>query len=387
MTNPMDIRPLVDAGSDTLARYHYQAEVILPYCLACALGDEIITVIPEHLEDVALETSDKWRFIQVKTKDPETGLWKLSNLLGPGGALNSLHRTFQQTREAKIQLELILEGTPSRDNPIQCLKFNGDHEDTKLISEVSKALKITTTDASEFISHVILGKSPAPRQNIMATNIQLLYAQNRELTYTEVDSIYERLVAEIERAMRAEQLGPEWPRYIINPANDVSEEARKLAAKKLTKVRLREIVKPLLSPEKQLLKRITDSTSESISLLERKLANGGATKEIINSAGRLHANAQSYIFSRQAMSMYSSEAPIEDLNVRLETYVSAKNALYKSSPTPAIETWNALLGEFTANPSKIDPNNIMKADPMLLLGQVCELADSCLVDWGIANAR
>jgi len=386
MTDLSKIDPQVDAGSDTLARYHYQAEVTLPFCLSCALDDEIITVIPEHLEDVALETRGKWRFVQIKSKDPELGLWKLSDLLGSKGALRSMYRTFQQTRGAPVQLELILEGAPKKDDSIQCLKSDGDHRDVKLITAVSKAFNISSEEAYEFVNCVTLGKPPAPRQDIKAANLQLMNVQNRALNYAEVESIYERLIGDIERAMRAEPLGLEWPRYVINAESGTSDISQKLNAKRLTKEHLKQIVKPLLSPPRQLLKRITDTTSDFISLLERKLMIGGATPELIDHARNLHANAQMRMYNLQAMSIYSDEEIVEDLNIRLQNYVSAKKALYKTSPTPAIDTWSALLSEFSANPSVVDPDRVMYADPLLLLGQVCALADLCIVDWGLADA-
>ena len=76
-----------DWGSDTLMRFRYQAEVTLPYCLSVLTSqNKILAVIPEHLEDIALKTDDGWRFLQVKTRDPERGLWKASELFTKKGA-------------------------------------------------------------------------------------------------------------------------------------------------------------------------------------------------------------------------------------------------------------------------------------------------------------
>ena len=65
-----------DWGADTIDRFRYQAEVTLPYCLAVVTRNKgILAVLPEHLEDIALQTDQSWRFLQVKSRNPERGLW------------------------------------------------------------------------------------------------------------------------------------------------------------------------------------------------------------------------------------------------------------------------------------------------------------------------
>ena len=92
-----------DWGSDTFARFRYQAEATLPYCLSLVSShSDIQAVIPEHLEDIAIKTDSGWRFLQVKTRNPERGLWGASDLLSKkGGALRSLYRTYLLTKHEK----------------------------------------------------------------------------------------------------------------------------------------------------------------------------------------------------------------------------------------------------------------------------------------------
>src|SRR5205823_4553249 len=105
--NEMTFNP-AEIGTNTLQRFRYQAEVTLPYCVYCALGQDIVSVIPEYLEDIALEYPGYWRFIQVKSRDPERPLWRLQDLLvESGGALRSLHRTHLQTKEKNASLEIL----------------------------------------------------------------------------------------------------------------------------------------------------------------------------------------------------------------------------------------------------------------------------------------
>ena len=387
MNDPKDILPLVDSGSDTFARFRYQAEVALPYCLHCALSDDIISVVMEHLEDIAIEYVDKWRFIQVKSRNNELGPWKLNDLVKPGGALYSLHRTERQIHRAVASLEIVLEGAIRPRDPIQFLKDDGDHSNLKLISTVARKMDVDQAETQEFLRRVVLVKPPISRDGIKESNIALMHDQNPQLSRIQVVPLYENLISEIERAMRADPLGLSWPSYVLHPEDAPSEVSAKLNAKRLTRDHLRRIIGPLMSPPRPLLMRLTDATSASISALERKLAEGGATAEIIYAARNLRANAEMHMLQLQTSDLFPRDIAIDDLNQRLLTYAVTKHPLYSGSPKPANGIWNDLLVELTANPSNIDRNNLMSSDPMLLLGQICELSNNCLVDWGIANAQ
>lgn len=387
MIDPLNIMPAIDAGSDSFARFRYQAEVTLPFCLRCALNDDIVSVIPEHLEDIAIETEDKWRFLQVKSRNPERDLWKLSDLIEPGGALHSLYRTYKSAQDINLSLELVLEGAVKPRNEIEYLRSDGDHKNLALISSVADGLSINGEEAGAFLAHVVLSRPPVARTNIRDSNLRLMHEQNPSLSHNVVVQVYEKLIAEIERAMRAEPIGIDWPRYVIHPDHAIPDLITKINAKRLTRSYLQQIVVNLTLPATTLLKRITESDSTSVSLLERKLAEGGATDAIIENARYLRSNAQIRLFDFQSRSLFPPDDLINDLNLRLQTYITSKNALHISSPNPAIMTWNSLLSEFSNNASSIDSNKVMNADPMLLLGQVCELSNACLVDWGASNAQ
>ena len=141
--------PDKDRGSDTLARFRYQAEVTLPYCVAAILGEnDIVAVIPEHLEDIALETTTGWRFLQVKSRDPERGLWTAGDLFAKkGGALRSLYRTYLLTEGEEYSLELVLEGAVKTDNPIGALR--PDQDRSRLVPMVMEKLGATQASAED----------------------------------------------------------------------------------------------------------------------------------------------------------------------------------------------------------------------------------------------
>jgi hypothetical protein len=198
--------------------------------------------------------------------------------------------------------------------------------------------------------------------------------------------IYESLMSEVERAMRAESIGPNWPAYVTRHSDGDRDKQERLKAKRLTRELLIRKVAPLSSPPKKLLTKAVDSTTAHISPLETKLSMGGATDAIIQLARDLRASSQAHLFDYQATHLFANEDLIADLNQRLKVYAVSKAAQYASADKPAINVWNSLLTELTANAAGIDLQGIMNEDPMLLLGQICDLSDNCVVDWGHAHA-
>ena len=385
MSDILRTQPLVDTGSDVFSRYRYQADITLPFCLRCAVTGDIICVIPEHLEDIALQTNSGWRFIQVKSRNPERRPWGLLDLLSSDGALRSLFRTHTQTLDVNASLEILLEGAVRTKDPISFLRSEADHSNEELIAATVQSLGIEKDEAQEFLARVTLLQPPVPRPQVSDANLLLIQQQNPTLTLQEASDIYNRLMSEIERAMRAEPLGVKWPTYVIDPNPEVSE---RLKAKMLTRPHLQRIVGPLSQAASHyLLRRITDSITTTVSVLERKMREGGATDRIIEHARALRANAQLRLLTLQARSLYTQDNLIADLEQRLEIYVIAKQEGRIASSTPALDLWRALLDDFNAHAAVIDANRIMDADPMLLLGHVCELSDRCIVNWGVAHAH
>ena len=182
-----------DAGSDTLARFRYQAEVTLPYCVSALLFEnDIEAVIAEHLEDVALKTKTGWRFLQVKSRNPERGLWRAADLLAKkGGALRSLYRTYLLTEGEDHSLELVLEGAVKTDDAIRTLR--PDQDRSQLVPMVMDKLKATQASAEDFLRRVILNESASHRTDIHATNARLLHQHAPPLTQPELEALHRAL--------------------------------------------------------------------------------------------------------------------------------------------------------------------------------------------------
>ena len=302
-----------DWGSDTLSRFRYQAEATLPYCLSMlSSNDGILAVIPEYLEDIALETECGWRFLQVKTRNPERGLWTVSHLFSrKGGALRSLYRTYLLTKPEKPSLELLLEGAVKTQDPIQALYPRQDRD--PLVSKVVENFGATRAEAEDFLGLVTLNDSLTDRAAIHATNGRLIHEKARSLTQPELEALHTSLLSEIERAMRCEPLGPWWPRSIIHPNRRSTLDAERLRYKTLDPPRLSQIAASLSQEERPLLRRFVEPTGRAGSPLVQKLLSGGAPQTIIDDARTLRANAMRQHFVRDSLNLEDQSAVLNDL--------------------------------------------------------------------------
>lgn len=371
-----------DAGSDTLARFRYQAEVTLPYCVSTLLSlNEIEAVVAEHMEDIAVKTTTGWRFLQVKSRNPERGVWTAAALFAKkGGALRSLFRTYSLTAGEDHSLELVLEGAVKTGNPIRALRKGQDR--TPLVPMVMKRLKATQATAEDFLRRVTLNESPSYRTDIHATNSRLLHQHAPSLTQPELEALHEALLSEIEKAMRCDALSPLWPRSVVQPERRSGEMEERLRAKTLDAERLSRIAASLTNAGRPLLKRLVEPGGGPVSALVQKLVLGGATPALIDRARNLQANARHHRFVRAAQKVASDDALVTDLHERLGTYADTAVAMHASSPQPAVRIWRDLLETFGRDAEEIDRHKLVRADPMLLMGESCILSDECVFDWG-----
>ena len=371
-----------DWGSDTLARFRYQAEVTLPYCLSVLSSqNDILAVIPEHLEDIALQTTNGWRFLQVKTRNPERGLWTASDLFTKkGGALRSLYRTYRLTIGEDHPLELLLEGAVKTNDPI-CMLYPGEDR-SQLEAMVLDKLSSCRESAKDFLRRVILNESVFHRSAIHATNARLLHELAPSLTHPELEALHNSFLTEIEKAMRCDPFGALWPRSIVHPLKRSSTFEDRLRAKTLDAERLSAIAAPLTQVERPLLKRFVESGSRSVTPLTQKLVLGGAPPAIVERARSLQANAHHQRFVRASQNIANENDVLSDLHERLLTYAQTATAFQESSDTPALQMWRELLEKFDRHAGQIDRHNLVGADPLLLMGETCILSDECAFGWG-----
>ena len=377
--------PPDDTGSQTLQRFRYQAKVAFPYVLSCGLGGDEISVVPEHYEDLAIQYAERWRLVQIKSRDASRGMWTLSDLLASdGGALRSLYRAFTAMAETEATYELLLELPVSPHSLLHRLAGESTTDVHKLGSKVATALKIDASRARLFLARVRLLDPLPGRDHIDGVNLRLLLAHAPHLPAGACQRIYVAALDKIESAMRAESVGVPWPKYLALDATQRS--AQVLAAKTLSRDVCEELFDGLSPPANRLLRRAVDHPSRRATTLETKMVLGGAPNTIVESAIRLRALAVATSYETACASNPDSGAYLEDLLERLYHRTIAIVEKHRATPYPATAIWNELMSVAAAEAAALDPNNLVGKDQMLLIGHVCELSDECRTGWGGPDA-
>lgn len=355
---------------------------MFPLCLYAATGNEIQNIYAEHIEDVAIELNDRWRFLQIKTRDPGLGPWTLSDVMAKGGAIHSLWRAYAAVGdEIAATYELHLEGHLRTGDAIHYMRSANGRGDEVLITRVRNAVKAGDAEVRAFCARLDVKRLPV-RASIASNNLRVLGDHAPSLSFGELRDLYERVIAALQSAMTAGRLEERWHAEVMG--NGSSENAELLASKRITRTRAGELLDRVSGGPRPLLRRIIETSPEP-SVLEQKLIAGGATLALIGDAKELRANASirrmEYLASTSDGDQY-----LEDLRQRLRIAANGLVAEHSPAPKVAAVVWNRLRTELTASAAITDHQRIFGQDPHLLLGEVCELADECVTDWGRDDA-
>lgn len=385
--NDLDAVPDPDeSGTDTAIRYSYQAHAAFMHCMNCALVGTVISVSPERLEDLLLEEAQRWRFVQVKTRDAGYGAWLFGDLLSDNGALRSIIRTHQALADfddgRDIVYEVHLEGAAKRGDDIELLLVpHGTGATDDMIARCAKRLKVDEDLARAVLSRTAVRDQLTPRELIRDTNIRYLqrYAPNIVPSITE--SVYDSVVDLAESAMRGELLADSWPHCVMRPDEASDELKLKVAGKRLTEELLRPLFEPLHDGNAALLALVTDEALLRASDLDRKLVAAGASGPLRGNAKQLRANATRAVFEANAGSLTDITANLADLDIRLLVAAQSIEQITTAVP-PADAVWSEVLDRFAQQRDTLDPRNVLGRDPMFLAGRLCELSDLCKFGWG-----
>jgi hypothetical protein len=382
--DPLELAAPDDTGSITFARYHYQALVAVPFCIDCACRGKVLSVVAEHIEDIAVETGSGWRFIQVKTRDPELGPWRLAYLLQKGGALHSLARSHRILKDTECTLEVHLEGAVAHDDDLRALYDDTSLGFEKCRQRLREGLPMSEEDLDTFLPRLRIHPNLPSRHNIAQANIGYLAdIAPSDLGYAQLKTIHDRLVDTISHAMTGPHTREYYPQSIVDPASCPSAIRTHVDAKRLRPETLAPLLHPLTLQPRPLLSRIVDRDSSTPTALEQKLIAGGAPQEIVDDAKSLRANAA--IRKIEILAAGTMESQLDSLDESLRIRANAAVASHANSPQPAANIWNALLDSLTRHAATLDPQRVFGQVPELLLGEICELSDRCLVDWGKAR--
>lgn len=383
MNNLLSQTPPDDTGTDTLKRFRYQAQLALPFCLACARQEKVLSVIMEHFEDIVLEYEDYWQFIQVKSRNSDQGDWNFSQTIE---ALKSLYRAFQSTSGISARYSLFLEGNLSPKNELKVLASSNPTVNSPLLKKVAEELEIDEPECKAFLELVIIHPGQTSRTNITAHNIRLIGQISSHTSAREIEALEQRLTDEILRAMSCDRLENLLYDYILQASAIEEADKAKVDSKRLTADSITAILGSFSLDAYPLLLRITDLHAPLPSNLEKKLIAGGATDRIINDAKNLRANASIRESEILASGFLNEDKKIIDVQIRLETLTNSIVEHHEDSEKPAKTIWREVLDELTKKNESVDPNRIYKQDPYLLLGAICGLSDECRIDWGVKIA-
>lgn len=354
----------------------------------CGAGHGVTAVICEHIEDVCVEEDERIRFRQIKTRNPDYGLWRLQDLCSDRGAFRSLLRTHRALSEVEddreFVYEAVLEGALERNDPIRQFPPEGEEVDDVLARHVVKLMKrhtpIGLPEARRFLARIRVTTAPS-RDSISALNFQLLLGAAGDLPASELKEIYDRCIEGISQAMSGTLL-PGWPQilFVAEGLNDSQESS--LAAKRLNQEALSALLGAVLPGMTPALSEVTDPNLLSASALEQKLRAAGAPPELVDQAKQLRANATRREIEVLSQSLRNdADKRLEDLRQRLLVVANASLSLQGTGSSPAPAVYADLLQRLGAQPKSYDPSNMYHRDPALLMGGICDLSDRCRFAW------
>lgn len=358
--------------------------------MACALGDEILSVVPEYFEDLAIQRRDGWYFCQVKTRRQDLRPWRLANLLEDGGALHSLVRTYRALRGRldSFRLAIILEGSVNSTDAINGLRSPLCPRNETVKKAMARKFDLTDPEFDDFLGRVVLCDNLPRQQEIVASNLRLLGKHSPSLSFADQEFIHNQVCGLLFEAMQGERLTDQWPTALLIDAGAIvgapSPRTSAAMAKRLDKSKLAPMFAKVTQPPRSLLRRIVDVETHYPTVLEQKLLAGGADADLVRRAAQLRANATSHA---TAVGTLSDSGKLEDLESRLEILASAVVAKHASVEAPAKAAWSELVADvLPAQAANLDHQSLFTQDPFLLLGYICEMSDQCRLAWGTANA-
>jgi hypothetical protein len=380
------IRPPDDSGSDSFARFCYQSHIAFLFCLDCALDGSVKSVVLEHIEDIAVQGIDSWRFIQVKTRNANLGPWTLGDLVKQGGAMWSALRSHKALGDLPVTIEIFLEGPVKRGDLIELIGTPEAGNDPKLSAKLRESLKISCEECDALLARLRLKAELPSRDSIISQNIHTLGDHAPHMTQSALRSVYLEVIGRIHGAMAQDPLEPRWVDVVLGRGSVEKDVEDSFNAKRLTRDDLKSLIAPIQGPVRPLLRRLLGSEQGSISPLERKLLAGGAPDPIVKSAKSLRANASVREYQFLSASIADAAPVLEDVRERLRITVEASIAFHQGDEKPAISIWHELVNRLPGQAATLDTNAVFSQDPFLLLGEICQISDLCLVDWGHADA-
>jgi hypothetical protein len=360
--------------------------------LGTLLEDGPLAVYAEHIEDILLHYSERFLFIQVKTRAPTVGQWTAEALCASGGGIDSLCRAYAVARDAPCFFSLHLEGSMSpssgtTDFVRSCSSATQSlRSKIKALLEEALAQDVTDEILDNFLSRLTVVPNQPSQSDIDAKCFRVLSRLVPGITTEAAEELCQRLFHIVEDAQQA------LPPGLSVGATGIDFLAAQLAAllphgedpgsvgedsKRLTRERLEEELGSQPSAASLLLiQRVLDE--RPLTALEEKLLAAGANDQVVLDARQLRAMAEP-----RRMELLSGPEhqlrQLDDVSNRVLLYARAVAQLCRTAADPPNDLWARLVAE--AGLENTDQTGVFNQDRQSLLGLLCCLSDECKFAW------
>jgi hypothetical protein len=381
------------SGSETFARYRYQAKLTLLYWLG-TLSDTngLLAVYTEHVEDILLEYATSLVFMQIKTRAANAGVWTAEKMCSEGGGVDSLCRAYVVACDRNCTFELHLEGSVSSSRPTQAFVAGCSAAGATLRSKITGHLEkaagsaVDTTDVEDFLSRARIVPNQPSQHDIDAKCVRMLARLAPNLLAGSLDDLYRRLLDIVETAQEARPAG------LAPDADAIAFLEAELAAlspgtsagvnpRRLTRDRLRSLIPGSASQGALLLLDRMVKGPRPVTALEEKLTSSGAGGAVILDARNLRAMAD--VRRMELLSGPSSSGEqLDDLCNRVLVHARGVALMFKASVEPAADIWAHLVT--IVGLENLDQFGLFNRDRQSLVGLLCCLSDECRFPWSAA---
>lgn len=390
MVDPIETEAPDDSGSVTLRRYEYQVHIAVQAVLEMLAGGTVEHVTCEHIEDIVVarkgdarcaDGSLFWDFQQIKTRD-SVEPWSLKDVIAKK-PLKSLWRTHTTVRGNGLvyQLTAGIEGyLDPADAPVTALSKGEGADNPNCRKRVANYLGIPQDDALDGFLGLVRIRQMARREDVEARNTRVLADLGQGLPMSTIDALYNEL---LRRTREATQGSPpdRWTELLAIEFPPPAVLGKRITAAVVADVRQR-----LTRPDHVLLEDLSEALHGPETALVRKLRHGAASKDVIEEAKMLRAQADHHRLREQALGAWPDNLAVEtDLDQRLLLLARRIGRASRDQVRPADVIFDGLQDALHDNPAAVDRHPLYAQDGVLLMGRACAVSDECRFNWGDAR--
>ncbi|MFP8962585.1 dsDNA nuclease domain-containing protein [Streptomyces nanhaiensis] len=390
MADPIETEAPDDSGSVTLRRYEYQVHIAVQAVLEMLAGGTVQHVTCEHIEDIVVARSGDprcvdgglfWDFQQIKTRD-SVEPWSLADVISKK-PLKSLWRTHTAVRSNGLvyQLTAGIEGyLDPADASVTALSKGEGAQNADCRKRIAAHLKVPQDDVLDAFLGLVRVRPLVRREDVEARNTRVLADLGQGLPMSTIDALYNELLRLTREAMQGRPPA-RWTELLAVDAPPPAVLSKRITAASVADVRQR-----LTRPDHVLLEDLSEALHGPETALVRKLRQGAASRDVIEEAQMLRAQADHYRLREQALGTWPDNPAVEtDLDQRLLLLARRIGRARKDHAQPADTIFDDLQVALHDNPGAYDRHPLYAQDGVLLTGRACAVSDECRFDWGDAR--